>query len=88
MDIKKLVESFKRAIDQICIKSTREIKELETYSFDIAGVKKEIKLNKGVIVPDIEKKTMEKWLKINYIINQEFLKNEAELEKELIKYGL
>lgn len=87
MDLKKLAESYKRAIEVCCAGEVMQLEEDKTFCFKVNNEDIEITYKKGFVVPSTTEKLLEKWVKINYIMNKEFEKNQKELLKFLENLG-
>jgi rRNA-processing protein FCF1 len=88
MNLKKLAESYKKAVETCCCKEIKTLKEDKVFKFKIGGKNIEQVYKKGFIVPDLSESLLGKWVKINYMINAEFEDNGREILKELEKIGL
>jgi len=88
MDIKKLVKSYRKAVDVVCANKCIQLTEDKEIKFEWQGKEVKTTYRKGFVVPDVSDQMLSDWVKINYIVNQVFQEQQEELNKLLEEVGL
>ena len=88
IDVKKLVKSYKRAVDVVCANKCIQLEEDKEITFQWQGKEVSQIYKKGFVVPDVSEKMLADWIKINYIVNQVFQEQQDELNKLLEEVDL
>lgn len=88
MNHKQLAESYKRAIDSVCSNKAMQLTEDREFCFKIKNEEVKQVYKKGFVIPDVSEDLLLKWVKINYMVNQEYINNKEAMEEELKKVGL
>ncbi len=88
MNIEKLMESYKKAIQECTTKGSKILDKEKTVRFTVEGEEVVQVYRAGFIIPNIDEENLVKWIKINYLVNLARKRDKELVDLKLKEFGL